>query len=161
MADPSLRPWFIFWIFIKKKYFIIIIYSMYFKKISVLGKNRPNTTKYSLKRPKLRLKRPKTYTQKISTLSDLLPLLPLSTFWHFIIILYETACGTARSNTENGLHSWSSPHFCMGQDYLWDSEEQNREIHTIPFPMLLLVSQRQSRPIQKTRSRTAMQSTLF
>ena len=39
----------------------------------------------------------------------------------------ETASGIARSNTENGLHSWSAPHFCMGWDCLWDSQEQHRE----------------------------------
>ena len=38
-----------------------------------------------------------------------------SSFWD------EPASGTARSNTENGLHSWSAPRFCMGQDFLWDS----------------------------------------
>ena len=37
----------------------------------------------------------------------------------------ETASGTARSKTENGLYSWSAPHCRMGQDCLWDSEEQN------------------------------------
>ena len=40
-------------------------------------------------------------------------------------VLDKTASGMARSNTENGLHGWSAPHFCMGQDFLWDSEEQN------------------------------------
>ena len=39
----------------------------------------------------------------------------------------ETASGTARSKTGNGLHSWSAPRFGMGQDCLWDREEQNRE----------------------------------
>ena len=39
----------------------------------------------------------------------------------------KAASGIARSNTENGLHSWSAPHFCTGQDCLCDSEEQHRD----------------------------------
>ena len=39
----------------------------------------------------------------------------------------ETASGTARSKTDNGLHSWSAHRFCLGQDCLWDSEEQHSE----------------------------------
>ena len=47
----------------------------------------------------------------------------------------EAASGTARSTTENGLHSWSAPRFCMGRDCLWESEEQNREHkwNSIPY----------------------------
>ena len=88
----------------------------------------------------------------------------------------KTASGTASSKTEKGLHIWSAPHFCMERDCLWDSEEKNREytLHSIPyissccprdslvpykneeqiscavhFLYCSLLSQRQSRPIQK------------
>ena len=46
----------------------------------------------------------------------------------FTFVCDETASGTARSNTENGLHNWFAPHFCMGQDCLWDSKEQKKRM---------------------------------
>ena len=54
---------------------------------SVFGSNRPNTTKYSLKRLKLPFKMPKTYKNPYP--HCLTPPLPLSTFQHFIIILLK------------------------------------------------------------------------
>ena len=37
-----------------------------------------------------------------------------------LVFVYKTASGIARSNTENGLHSWSAPHFYMGRDNVGD-----------------------------------------
>ena len=37
----------------------------------------------------------------------------------------EAASGSAKSNTEDILHSWSAPCLCMEQDCFWNREEHN------------------------------------
>ena len=74
-------------------------------------------------------------------------------------VLDKTASGTARSKTENELHSWSAPCF-----FVWDktasgtARSKTENMHSIPFPMLLLAVPEAVSSHTKTRSRSAVQS---
>ena len=74
LTSPPLPPLSTF------QFFLNICLIIFFLLSSVSGSNRPNTTKYALKRPK-KYKNP--YPHCLTPLP-----LPLSTFQHFIIILY-------------------------------------------------------------------------
>ena len=43
----------------------------------------------------------------------------------YVFLRDKNAFGTARSSKELKLASWPAPHFTMGRDQLWDSEEYN------------------------------------